>query len=55
MADAAPAPASDRFSIDCSSPVTDDLFALHAVVEYLLAKMKYGKLRKNLAAKIAIE
>jgi large subunit ribosomal protein L22e len=55
MADAAPAPTSQRFSVDCSSPVTDDLFTLHAVVEYLLAKMKLGGLKNNLANKITIQ
>jgi hypothetical protein len=55
IAEAAPAPTSHRFSVDYSSPVADDLFALHTVVEYLLATMKLGGLRSSLANKITIQ
>jgi large subunit ribosomal protein L22e len=48
-------PAALRFSLDCSSPVSDGFFALHDVVEYFTAKLKVGKLRGNLKDKVAFE
>jgi large subunit ribosomal protein L22e len=54
-ADAAPAPTESRYSLDCSSPVTDGFFALHDLVEYLTSKLKVGKLRGNLKDKVAFE
>jgi large subunit ribosomal protein L22e len=44
-----------RFSLDCSSPVSDGFFALHDLVDYLTSKVKVAKLRGNLKDKIAFE
>ena len=47
--------ATSSFHINCSTPVSDNLFTLSTFVEYLNNQMKVGSLRHNLHGKITVE